>query len=175
MGGVWPQSPRTVTPLPHLLPPPPTPGAGCRLGATKGPGKSLVSVGVRTRGRARPAVRPGWKARSTLAPAHRVRSPTATLLTRGRRRPSALLACPRRRWLPGRWGPEGRRPLALSNFPTSRPQPPRLRSRGPCGASSAARHRVCLGRVSPPWDPAGRSGAGKRGWGLGRRAGDARV
>lgn len=91
-----------------------------------------------------------------------MRSPTATLLTRGHRRPSALLPCPCRRWLPGRWGPEGRRPLAL--------QLPHL----PPAASASAQPRSLRRQVCGPGQGVfgeGESSEGPRGQERGREKG----
>lgn len=91
-----------------------------------------------------------------------MRSPTATLLTRGHRRPSALLPCPCRRWLPGRWGPEGRRPLAL--------QLPHL----PPAASASAQPRSLRRQFCGPGQGVfgeGESSEGPRGQERGREKG----
>ena len=170
MGGVWPQSPRTVTPLPHLLPPPPTPGAGCRLGATKGPGKSLVSVGVRTQGRARPAGLEGSFHSGPGSPRAQPHSHTADTwspspLRSPRLSPQAL--APRK---VGAGGEKAARSLQLPHLPpaASASAQPRSLRRQLCGAAQGV-FRKGESSVGPRGQERGREkGLGARTAGRGR-------
>ena len=166
-GGLASGSPHCQSPAPSP-PASPTPGAGCGLGTTKRPGKlrACAAGGLPIRRGLEGSFHSG--PRSPRAQPH---SRTADTWS-----PSPLRSPPPPHAGAGSPGGGGRRGEGRSPAPTPHlPQPPRLRSRGPCGASSAALDRVCLGRVSPPRDPAGSSRAGKGAAGSDAGQGRARV